>query len=227
MHRSDAGHDHSRRRASRRRGDQGHTESVNWWGRPRPVRTATWFVACAGLRGLRRRTCTSSRCPRASWAPLATPAPSLCVPVVSATSCSRSVQVRLVNTRRVRRRRPTSRSLPATRPPSPEPDPEQGTEISSGRSTFARVVNYTYSGVHFGLLIALAAGRSLPDLRHHGAGQLRPRGAGVLRRHRGTVVQRPSGSAGFKLPLVVATPAAVLVGMPPSATCRIASSGAG
>jgi len=94
----------------------------------------------------------------------------------------------------------------------PELDPEQGTEISSGRSTFARVVNYTYSGVHFGLLIALAAvGLSLifgtMGLVNFAHGELVSFGAIVA------LLFNVVGVAGFKLPLVVATPAAVLVGM--------------
>lgn len=104
-------------------------------------------------------------------------------------------------------------------PPSETPaegvlpaDSEQSEEIPSGRGTFARVINYAYSGVHFGLLIALAAvGLSLifgtMGLVNFAHGELVSFGAIVA------LLFNVIGVFGFKLPLVVAAPVAVLVGM--------------
>ncbi|MFS8497316.1 MAG: branched-chain amino acid ABC transporter permease [Micromonosporaceae bacterium] len=52
---------------------------------------------------------------------------------------------------------PTTPGGQQAQQPTPSDDPEQEGEVVTGRGTFERVVAYVYSGIHFGLIIALAA----------------------------------------------------------------------
>lgn len=90
-------------------------------------------------------------------------------------------------------------------------DPEQDPEVVAGRGTFKQVVAYVYSGIHFGLLIALAAlGLSLVfgtmGLINFSHGELVSFGAIMA------LLFNVVGVLGFDLPLIVAAPAAVAVG---------------
>lgn len=90
-------------------------------------------------------------------------------------------------------------------------DPEQEPEVVAGRGTLERVVAYVYSGIHFGLLIALAAlGLSLVfgtmGLINFSHGELVSFGAIMA------LLFNVVGVFGFDLPLVVAAPAAVVAG---------------
>jgi neutral amino acid transport system permease protein len=91
-------------------------------------------------------------------------------------------------------------------------DPEEDVEVIAGPGRWDRVIAHVYSGIHFGLLIALAAlGLSLifgtTGLINFSHGELVSFGAIVA------LLFHAVGVFGFNLPLVIATPMAVAVGV--------------
>jgi neutral amino acid transport system permease protein len=96
--------------------------------------------------------------------------------------------------------------------PDAAADPEEEVEVATGRGTLSRVVGHVYSGIHLGLIIALAAlGLSLifgtTGLINFAHGELVSFGALAA------VVFHVIGVGGFQLPLLIATPAAVALGV--------------
>jgi branched-chain amino acid transport system permease protein len=102
---------------------------------------------------------------------------------------------------------------PGDEPPAeviPE-DPEAEVEVIEGRGQLDRVVSRVYSGIHLGLIIAMAGlGLSLVfgtmGLINFSHGELVSFGALAA------VVFHVIGVVGFQLPLLIATPAAVALG---------------
>lgn len=90
-------------------------------------------------------------------------------------------------------------------------DPEEGVGVLAGQGRLSRVVSHVYSGIHLGLIIALAGlGLSLVfgtmGLINFSHGEMVSFGALMA------VVFHVIGVFGFQLPLLVATPVAVALG---------------